>query len=137
MGRDVELKDLGEVADFLGLAKTHPGGIHHENIGTSCLEIGKIVLHVDLVLAGAYLRARRVLDLPQGFRIVHVYFQPEQVIGLQDLGNTHAALGLKVEVQVEADVHLRPHPLSESTYQGLNMFQHAAGRYLICRFSPA
>ena len=115
MGRDVEFKDLGEVADFLGLAKTHPGSIHHENIGASRLEIRKVILHVDLVLSGAYLRARRVLYLPEGFGIVHVDFQPEQVKGLQDLGDPHATLGLEVEVQVEADIYLGAYRLPEGT----------------------
>src|SRR5271157_2047576 len=123
MGRDVEFKDLGEVADFLGLAKTHPGSIHHENIGASRLEIRKVILHVDLVLSGAYLRARRVLYLPEGFGIVHVDFQPEQVKGLQDLGDPHATLGLEVEVQVEADIYLGAYRLPEGTDQGLNMLE--------------
>ena len=63
MGRHIELIDLGQIADLLGLTKTVPGHVNHEDVGGVALEVGEVVVHVVQVFAGADLRGGRLLDL--------------------------------------------------------------------------
>src|SRR5262249_38942318 len=61
--RHIELIDLSEVANFLGLTEAVPGHVNHEDIGGVALEIRDVVVHVVQVFARADLRGGRLLDL--------------------------------------------------------------------------
>src|SRR5262249_62392488 len=107
MGCHIELIDLGQVANLLGLTKTVPGHVNHEDVGSVALKVGDIVVHVVQVFTGADLGDGGLLDLQQGVGVVAVDLQPVHVVGLERLGNAHAGLGLEVEVEVQVEIEVR------------------------------